>query len=571
MFEPLVNEGIFIAVIAVITWIIWDYLDSKNQPPGPSRFPFFGNLFQVAIADPIPYIGLYKICKRYGKHGLTRIQLGFINAVFLNDVQTMKDLINREETFSREFAEEIKARNMNKNLGILIGVGHPWKEMRRFTLKTLKNFGFSKRSVMGNVMSSEANLIQDELIQMSKSSKDGTIRIVGDFFAVSTLNIVLWMVTGKRCDRNDKNSVVNRFLVVGRKFSQSFSMISGLYNYWPFLKNICPQLCGFTQAQQLSTEMQDIAREMLYEARASGNYKTSQNCFIDEFLAQIDEEEKKRDGEERFFTDDQFIIIIMDLIQAGSDTTSGSLAFGILLLASHPTVQEKLVQEIIRVVGLQGVPCLEDRDKLNEVSTVGLLFCVTGSKSSSDPEYGSLSKVNFLVMLAIFNRKKAEDENRLPNLEAGVEHPRMPYTQAVIAETLRYARTVMLLPRNVLKDFWYQGFHFKKGTTLMMCAHTINMDEDVWGDPDNFRPERFIKDGSFNKEFADENTLPFGTGRRSCIGEGIARDALFIMLTTLIRNLDFSLPEGRPKPSLIPVLGFSALAAPFDVVINPRK
>ncbi|XP_021943304.2 farnesoate epoxidase-like [Folsomia candida] len=510
MFEPLVNEGIFIAVIAVITWIIWDYLDSKNQPPGPSRFPFFGNLFQVAIADPIPYIGLYKICKRYGKHGLTRIQLGFINAVFLNDVQTMKDLINREETFSREFAEEIKARNMNKNLGILIGVGHPWKEMRRFTLKTLKNFGFSKRSVMGNVMSSEANLIQDELIQMSKSSKDGTIRIVGDFFAVSTLNIVLWMVTGKRCDRNDKNSVVNRFLVVGRKFSQSFSMISGLYNYWPFLKNICPQLCGFTQAQQLSTEMQDIAREMLYEARASGNYKTSQNCFIDEFLAQIDEEEKKRDGEERFFTDDQFIIIIMDLIQAGSDTTSGSLAFGILLLASHPTVQEKLVQEIIRVVGLQGVPCLEDRDK-------------------------------------------------------------MPYTQAVIAETLRYARTVMLLPRNVLKDFWYQGFHFKKGTTLMMCAHTINMDEDVWGDPDNFRPERFIKDGSFNKEFADENTLPFGTGRRSCIGEGIARDALFIMLTTLIRNLDFSLPEGRPKPSLIPVLGFSALAAPFDVVINPRK
>ncbi|OXA62591.1 Cytochrome P450 2D6 [Folsomia candida] len=212
----------------------------------------------------------------------------------------------------------------------------------------------------------------------------------------------------------------------------------------------------------------------------------------------------------KMISDDQFIITVMDLIQAGSDTTSGNMAFGILLLTSYPTVQEKFVQEIIKVVGSQGVPCLDDRDK-------------------------------------------------------------MPYAQAVIAETLRYARNIMIMPRNVLKDFWYQGFRIKKGTALMMFAQTISMDEDVWGDPDNFRPERFIKNGSFNKEFADENTVPFGTGKRSCIGEGVARDALFIMLTTLIRNLKFSLQEGRPKPSLMPVLGLNALAAPFDVVVTPRK
>lgn len=67
--------------------------------------------------------------------------------------------------------------------------------MRRFILKTLKNLGLSKRSVMEATISTEVNLALEEIKE--NSSKDGTILVSQDFFAVTTLNILLWMMTGK--------------------------------------------------------------------------------------------------------------------------------------------------------------------------------------------------------------------------------------------------------------------------------------------------------------------------------------------------------------------------------------
>lgn len=64
--------------------------------------------------------------------------------------------------------------------------------------------------------------------------------------------------------------------------------------------------------------------------------------------------------------------------------------------------------------------------------------------------------------------------------------------------------------RRCTKDTTFQGYFIPNNTTLIPNIAEINHDPDFWGDPKNFRPERFLKDdGQFNKDFS----LPFGAGK----------------------------------------------------------
>lgn len=78
-----------------------------------------------------------------------------------------------------------------------------------------------------------------------------------------------------------------------------------------------------------------------------------------------------------------------------------------------------------------------------------------------------------------------------------------------------------------------------------MAAH---MDVKVWGDPENFRPERFISPtGTLVKK---DFSLPFGAGKRLCAGETFARNSLFLMAAGLFQNFTFHLPPGVRLPRI---------------------
>jgi methyl farnesoate epoxidase/farnesoate epoxidase len=93
-------------------------------------------------------------------------------------------------------------------------------------------------------------------------------------------------------------------------------------------------------------------------------------------------------------------------------------------------------------------------------------------------------------------------------------------------------------------------------------------DREHWSDPEVFRPERFLcADGKFVK---DEWLIPFGVGKRVCLGEILARNMLFLIFSTVMQEFTFSTPEEDPCPTTDPLPGFTTAPAPFRVQVTER-
>ena len=105
-----------------------------------------------------------------------------------------------------------------------------------------------------------------------------------------------------------------------------------------------------------------------------------------------------------------------------------------------------------------------------------------------------------------------------------------------------------------------------KGTLLAYNIHKFHTDPDYWGDPESFRPERFL-DGGKREQF-----VPFGMGKRICMGESLARNELFIFSTLILQNFKIGLAVGheRPDPEKW-VSGITRVPLPFHVNISLRQ
>ncbi|RXG71740.1 Farnesoate epoxidase [Armadillidium vulgare] len=95
------------------------------------------------------------------------------------------------------------------------------------------------------------------------------------------------------------------------------------------------------------------------------------------------------------------------------------------------------------------------------------------------------------------------------------------------------------------------------------------MDPDYWQNPEEFRPERFItSEGKLRKE---EKLIPFGKGKRMCIGESLAKVTTFIFLSSMIQKFKFKFDPNLPKPTTEGVPGFTLAAPYFKVIATARN
>uniref|UniRef100_A0A0E0M3P8 Uncharacterized protein n=1 Tax=Oryza punctata TaxID=4537 RepID=A0A0E0M3P8_ORYPU len=150
------------------------------------------------------------------------------------------------------------------------------------------------------------------------------------------------------------------------------------------------------------------------------------------------------------------------------------------------------------------------------------------------------------------------------------------YLHAVIKETLRLHPPGPLLSwaRLATSDVHVDGFLIPAGTTAMVNMWAIAHDPDVWAEPMEFRPERFIGKGSeFSVMGSDLKLAPFGSGRRSCPGKSLAMATVAFWLATLLH--EFTLlpsPDSAHGVDLSEVLRLSCeMAAPLAVTAWPRR
>ncbi|MCF4969320.1 cytochrome P450 [Nostoc sp. CMAA1605] len=125
------------------------------------------------------------------------------------------------------------------------------------------------------------------------------------------------------------------------------------------------------------------------------------------------------------------------------------------------------------------------------------------------------------------------------------EITRLPYLTAVCQETLRiYPIGMITIPRIVKSPIEIMGQKFEPGTLLLGCIYLVHRRPDLYPQPAEFRPERFLE-----KQYSLYEYLPFGGSNRRCLGMAFALFEMKLVLATILSQVDLKLVENYPvKP-----------------------
>ena len=120
----------------------------------------------------------------------------------------------------------------------------------------------------------------------------------------------------------------------------------------------------------------------------------------------------------------------------------------------------------------------------------------------------------------------------------------MPYVQATLDELQRIINVLPWgIPHRAIDDISIGRYNIKAGTVLMPQIGVINFDETNFPNPENFDPERFLDEKGRYR--ANKKLIAFGMGKRSCLGESLARMELFLIFVSLLQNFSFHPFNGK--------------------------
>jgi cytochrome P450 len=120
---------------------------------------------------------------------------------------------------------------------------------------------------------------------------------------------------------------------------------------------------------------------------------------------------------------------------------------------------------------------------------------------------------------------------------------RLPYTRAVLAESMRLYPPVWGMGRRALADLTLAGYDIPRGSLVVVSPFITQRDARFFPDPELFRPERWLDEHAVERpRFA---YFPFGGGARQCIGEQFAWMEGVLLLATLGQKWRLRLAPGH--------------------------
>ncbi|XP_074961060.1 cytochrome P450 2K4-like [Phalacrocorax aristotelis] len=452
------------ALVALLYFLTSLKTSVCSLPPGPRPLPLIGNLNVVDLKKP--FQSLTELSKVYGN--VFTVHFGPRKAVVLAGYKTIKDaLLNHAEEFG-ERAEIPIFRKMTQGNGIAFSHGELWKTMRRFTLSTLRDFGMGKRTIEIRILEEVNSLIK--YFETYHGKPFDTKMILNN--AVS--NVICSILFGERFEYDDPV-----FLALLKLLNENTKLLGSpmvlLYNFYPSLGFLSG--ASKTVLQNVS-ELNSFLQKLFQEHKEEFN-ENNLTGFVDAFLMKQQQESKKP---HTMFNNGNLLFSTLDLFAAGTETTSTTVRWGLLLMMKYPEIQRKIQEEMNHVIEPGELPKLEDRKK-------------------------------------------------------------MPYTDAVIHEIQRFANIVpMGVSRSTPTDVNFQGYVIPKGTEIIPLLTSALNDKLHWKTPDQFNPSHFLDaDGNFIRR---EAFIPFSIGRRACVGEGLAKMELFLFFAGLLRKFVFQTPPG---------------------------
>lgn len=181
--------------------------------------------------------------------------------------------------------------------------------------------------------------------------------------------------------------------------------------------------------------------------------------------------------------------LVQDMFLAGTDTTFATLTWAMTELMRNPRVMKKAQDEVRRIVG----------------------------------------------------EKKKVDEEDVHQME---------YLHLVLKEVLRVHPSVpLLVPRECTEQCKINGYDIPLKTRIFINLWALMRDPELWRNPDEFWPERFV-DSSFDFKGQNLQYIPFGSGRRICPGIFFATATAEFALASLLHSFDWGLPHGMREEDI---------------------
>ncbi|XP_066451711.1 cytochrome P450 2C5-like [Eleutherodactylus coqui] len=462
----------------------------KNFPPGPKSLPIIGNILRLDMSKP--HKTFMELSETYGP--VFSVNIGMTKTVVLCGYETIKDaLINHADAFSDRPIVPVSYKLLGNN-GIVFSNGENWKVMRRFTLTALRDYGMGKKAIE-NKITEEAECLVQKLKSYEGKPFDNLTSI-----NAAVANIIVSILLSRRFEYEDP-TILKLMGLMNDSIRLLGSPWIRLYNSFPSLMDRLPGI--HRTIFENVREFQKFVRATFTKQRKELDVNDQRN-LIDAFLAK--QQEGKPESTE-YFHNDNLTVLVGNLFGAGMETTSSTLRWGLLLMMKHPEIQQKVHDEIERVIGL-APPQMEHRKQ-------------------------------------------------------------MPYTDAVIHEIQRFGDIIPVsLPRATSEDVTFRGYFLPKGTLVIPLLHSILRDKTYFEKPNEFYPEHFLDSkGNFKK---NEAFIPFSIGKRSCAGETLAKMELFLFFTTLLQNFTFQATPGA-KLELSPAMGSVNSPKPFEMCSISRR
>ncbi|XP_078516805.1 cytochrome P450 2C8-like isoform X3 [Lissotriton helveticus] len=344
--------GIFLSLVLTLTCLVfitvWKSTHQRSKlPPGPIPLPFLGNVLQLDSKNLVKSI--LKLGEKYGT--VFTIHIGSRPLLVLCGYDTVKEaLVDQADDFSGRGHFPV-FHLITKGYGVVISNGERWKQLRRFSLMTLRNCGMGKRSIEERIQE-EAQFLVEELRKTKEGAFDPTF-----VFGKTVANVICSVVFGTRFDYEDK-----KYLSLLQLFNENFRFLNStwaqLLNRFP---GIIQPLPGPHRKVQKNVKVaKRFVKEYIKEHQATldpGNPRD----FIDCFLIKMQQETQNPDTE---FSRKNLVMTTLNLFVAGTETVSTTLRYGLMILLKNPEVEEKVHKEIDHVIGESRPPCMEDRSKM---------------------------------------------------------------------------------------------------------------------------------------------------------------------------------------------------------------
>lgn len=278
-------------------------------------------------------------------------------------------------------------------------------------------------------------------------------------------------------------------------------------NYLPSLQYILPKIFQLNKLK----EHIHVLKERFMREKIEEQRDSSRN-HLDDITNIVQAYIRRMDlkqGKAEMYDYRQLEAVVYDLYTAGQEASINTIGWGLIFLLHNPEVQDRIQAEIDQNVG--GIPVWEDRAKL-------------------------------------------------------------PFTWASVLETQRLGSIVPLgVPHCNLEDVNISGYFIPKDTVVISNFVAMHRDEKYFPQPELFKPERFLDSETGKVKENLDSLVPFSIGKRSCVGENMAKMELFLLWSALLYKYKFTVPDGEKPPSLDVIYGATLAYKPFKVKMAKRQ